>query len=108
MKPTNYLLLLLKQNVPEYTTAYTGTWSVIFLVTFLPTTSNTIRPLSFPSEIWLSYIIPVLESVVSDRFCNPNHRLGFKHESILHVICGRGTREVIGANQYLNLALPST
>ncbi len=64
--------------------------------------------LIFSPEIWLSYIIPVLESAVSGRFCKPIHRLGFKHESILHVICERGTREVIGANQYLNLALSST
>lgn len=97
----NYLLLLRRQNVPEYTTAYIGAWSVIVFATILSTTSDTIRPLSFPSGIWLSYIIPVLESVVSDRFCNPNHRLGFKHESILHVVCGRGPREVIGVAQTL-------
>lgn len=64
--------------------------------------------LIYSSEIWLSYIIPVLESVVSGRFCNPNHRLGFKHESILHVMCEQETRKVIGASQYLNIALPST
>lgn len=64
--------------------------------------------LIFSPEIWLSYIIPVLESSVSGRFHSPNHRIGFKHESILHVVCEWGTQEASVPAKYFNLALPRT
>lgn len=62
----------------------------------------------FPLRFGVNIFVLFLNLWFLVFICSPNHRIGSKHESLLHVVCERGTREVTGANQYLNVALPST